>query len=147
MSANKLYSVLINVIVANDKDEILLSQRSFEEEHAPGKWTVPGGKIENEDGDDDIINIVEQTAKREVMEEVGVKIDDDLHFIYNKIFRRSTGQMVLALIFLAKYKSGEPKALEDTINVKWVKHDELDNYDYPPFIREVLETAYTNLNS
>lgn len=136
---------MINVIIFNKKNEVLLSQRSFEEEHEPGKWTVPGGKIENEDGDDDTINIIQLTAKREAMEEVGVNIEDDIHLVHNKIFRRSTGQMVLALNFAAKYKSGAPKPLEDTINVKWVRYKNLDQYDYPPFIREILETAFTHL--
>ena len=31
--------------------KFLILQRSYEEEHMPGKWTVPGGKVEHTAGD------------------------------------------------------------------------------------------------
>ena len=41
---NKIYSVLVNAVIEKD-GKILLSQRSLEEAHEPGKWTIPGGKV------------------------------------------------------------------------------------------------------
>jgi mutator protein MutT len=144
MKKNKTYSVIVNVLVYKG-NKILLSQRSLEEEHEPGKWTIPGGKIENDDSTDEIFNIVEDTIKREVMEEVGVEINDEVILISNNTFRRSNGQMVLALIFLAKYKSGEPQPLEDTINVEWVDSNELDNFEFPPNVREYIVKGFNKL--
>jgi DNA polymerase II large subunit len=41
---------------------------------------------------------------------------------------------------LCKYKSGEAKPLEDTVAVRWVGKDEIDNYEFPPNVKEyVLE--------
>ena len=139
---NKAYSVLINVLVSKG-DKILLSQRSFDEKHMPGRWTIPGGKIENEDIKEEIIDVVEKTAKREVMEEVGVEIHDELKLVANNTFRRTDGQMVLALVFLGKYKTNEPKPLEDTIAVQWISKNEIDQYDFPPNVREYLEKGFS----
>ena len=44
-SANNKYTVLVNAVVVKD-GKILLSQRSWEDEHGAGKWTIPGGKLE-----------------------------------------------------------------------------------------------------
>lgn len=139
---NKIYSVITNALVVNDKNQILLSQRSFEEEHEPGKWTIPGGKIENDDEHKELFNIVEETLKKEVVEEVGVEISDKIMMVANNTFERSTGQMVLALVFLVKYVSGEPKPLEDTLNVQWVSQEELDNFEFPPNVKEYVEKGF-----
>ena len=42
----KKYSVVINAVVANKENKILLILRDLEEEHGPGTWSVPGGKLE-----------------------------------------------------------------------------------------------------
>lgn len=144
MENNKIYSVIVNAVVEKD-GKILLSQRSLSEAHEPGKWTIPGGKVENSPNEEEIKNIIEKTCAREVIEEVGVEIEDDIKLIANNTFKRSNGQMVLALVFLCKYKSGEAKALEDTNAVAWVIRSELDNYDFPPNVKEYVESGFAEL--
>ncbi len=66
-----LHSVLVNGVVFKD-NTVLVAQRSWEEKHAPGCWTIPGGKVEETPGD--VFNIVEETLQREIAEETGVTI-------------------------------------------------------------------------
>lgn len=143
---NKIYSVLVNAVIEKD-GKILLSQRSLEEAHEPGKWTIPGGKVENHDHEDEIFNIIQETLVKESMEEVGVEVHDDVRLIENNIFRRNNGQMVLALVFLCKWKSGEPAPLEDTINVSWASEHELDNYQFPPNVKEYIIKGFRYIES
>lgn len=102
---NKIYSVITNALVVNEEGKILISQRSFDEDHEPGKWTIPGGKIENSDSEKELFGVIEDTLKREVEEEVGVTITNKVKLIQNNIFERSTGQMVLSLVFLTEYEN------------------------------------------
>ncbi|HRN71276.1 MAG TPA: NUDIX domain-containing protein [Candidatus Woesebacteria bacterium] len=143
---NKIYSVITNALVANQDGRILISQRSFEEEHEPGKWTIPGGKIENNDDEKEIFNVIEKTLSKEVMEEVGVEISGKVQLVTNNTFERSTGQMVLAMVFLTEYKSGDPKPLEDTIDVQWVSKEELDQYTFPPNVKEYILAGFAKLD-
>lgn len=143
---NKIYSVITNALVANQDGRILISQRSFEEEHEPGKWTIPGGKIENNENVKEIFNVIEKTLSKEVMEEVGVEIEKEAQLVTNNTFERSTGQMVLAMVFLTEYKSGEPKPLEDTIDVKWVGEEDLDQYSFPPNVKEYILAGFAKLD-
>ncbi len=139
LAKNQTHIILINGVVEKD-GKILISQRSWEETHMPGKWTVPGGKVERTKGD--VWNIIEETLKKEVMEETGVEIDDHAELITNNTFIRSTGQHVVALIFLCHWKSGEAKALEDTIDVKWVTEKELGGGDFAPSVITYIQKAF-----
>ena len=94
---SKLHSVIVNAVVNKD-GKILISQRSFDEGHEGGKWTIPGGKIDKTEGN--IFNIVEKTCAREVEEETGIKIKENIQLITNNTFIRSNGQHVIALICL-----------------------------------------------
>jgi mutator protein MutT len=133
----KFYSVIVNSVVVNNKNEVLIAQRSPEEGHEGGRWSIPGGKIESSGEEHDVLL---KNIKREISEEVGIEIFDNITLVHDNTFTRSNGDNVLALVFLCKYKSGEAKPLEDTVAVRWVGKDEIDNYEFPPNVKEyVLE--------
>ncbi|MEI6887343.1 MAG: NUDIX domain-containing protein [bacterium] len=139
-----LYQVLVNAIVSKD-NKILISQRSFEEEHMPGRWTIPGGKVEETKGD--VWNILELNIKKEVMEETGVKVQDKMQMICNNTFVKANGTHVVAIMFLTKWKSGKPKALEDTIDIKWISIEEVDNYDFPPNVKDYILKGFMEMRN
>ena len=121
------YCVIVNGVVVKD-GKILLAQRSLEEKHVPGCWSPPGGKLE-ETGT--VWHALEKTVKKEILEEVGVEVEDKMYLLANNTFEHKEDDLlVLANVFLCKYKSGEPKPLEDTIAVKWVGEDEIGNYEF-----------------
>jgi 8-oxo-dGTP diphosphatase len=142
LATNKTHLVLVNAVVEKD-GKILVSQRSFEETHQPGSWTVPGGKVEKTQGD--VWNIIEETLKKEVMEETGVEIKDDTQLLTNNTFIRSTGQHVVALIFLCHWKSGEGKPLEDTIDAKWITENELKEMEFAPNVDIYIQKGFDAL--
>lgn len=109
LAKNQSHLVLINALVEKG-GKLLLSQRSFEESHEPGKWTIPGGKVDQTEGD--VWNIVEKTLAREVREETGVKIKDEVVFLANNTFIRSTGHHVVALVFCATGSRARPSRLK-----------------------------------
>lgn len=137
----KLYSVIVNGVVVNSEGKVLIAQRSTEEGHEGGKWSIPGGKIESS-GEEH--NILLKNIKREILEEVGVEINDDIKLVHDNTFTRSNGDDVLALVFLCRYKTGEAKPLEDTINVKWISREEIDSFQFPPNVKEYVLKGFEN---
>lgn len=135
----KFYSIIVNSIIINSDNKVLIAQRSFEENHEGGKWSIPGGKIEST-GEEH--NILLKNIKREILEEVGIEIFDDIVLIYDNTFIRTNSDEVLALIFLCKYRSGEAKPLEDTIDVKWIGKDEINDFEFPPNVKEYILKAF-----
>lgn len=139
---NYTYNVLVNAVIVK-QNKILIAQRSFTEEHEPGSWSIPGGKVENSSNEIQVFNIVEKTLNKEIKEEVGIEISKNIHLIANNTFQHSKGHIVLALVFLCEYLDGEAKSLEDTENIKWISSNELDEYRFPPNVREYLVKGFS----
>lgn len=132
------YTVLVNAAIIKN-GEMLIIQRSDREKHQAGKWCLPGGKLEETE---EVIDSLEKTAKREIKEETGINIEP-LSVIYNNTFKHSEdNQLTLAIIFLCIWKSGEAKPLDDTQNVKWIKEDEINNYHFPPNVKDYIKTGF-----
>lgn len=124
----KKYSVIVNAVIANQEGKILLTQRGFQEEHGPGAWSIPGGKLEFSGV---VYEALQKTAAKEAMEETGVEIEEEMQLIANNTFQHNEDALqVVAMVFLCRYKSGEPKPLEDTADVRWIGLEEIDNFEF-----------------
>ena len=139
---NKTHIILVNAVVEKD-GKILISQRSHDEPHEPGKWTIPGGKVEKTKGN--VFNIIEKTLSDEIMEEVGIEITDKTKLLTNNTFIRSTGQHVVALVFLCHWKSGKARPLEDTVDTKWITINELNNYELATNVENYIRRGFDTL--
>lgn len=126
-------------------DKFLLARRSMDEVHMPGVWSVPGGKV---DGGADTVNVLQETLKKEVLEEVGLEISDDIQLVFNNTFTRSDGSSVVGLTFLCHWKSGEAKPPEDTSEVGWLTIEEqLSMEEIEDFLkREIFELNNIMIN-
>lgn len=102
-----LHSVLINGVVFKDRT-VLVAQRSWEEKHAPGCWTIPGGKVEETPGD--VFNVVEETLQSEIAKETGVTIDpQSAVIITNYPLIRNEGTLVITLVIMCNNVSADAR--------------------------------------
>lgn len=135
-------SYIVNVEGAIYKgDKWLIVKRSEKEEHAPGLLSMVGGKVETTVTQN---NVLEETVIREITEEVGIKVEDALHYIESKSFVLANGQTVIDIVFLCKYKSGEPKPIstDEVSNVYWMStEDILENKHSPIWLKIGIEKA------
>lgn len=134
-----MFSVVVNGVIINDDGKALIARRASKDDHEPGMWTTPGGTLEVEG---EAHNVIEGTLHRELAEEVGVVVHADIELIANNTFVKNSGKQVLALVFLCRYKSGTPMPLDEIDEVAWVERDELDNYDFPPNVKEYVQKGF-----
>jgi len=145
----KLFYFVANVVVYRESDRrCLILKRSEREKVHPGKYAVPGGKLEWKDLDIhhptringevlDYENAVEELLKREVMEEAGVEIHSGLKYINSVAFIRPDETPVILVKFAAKYKQGEVKPEEGGFtDYAWVNTEEVKTY---PLIKGIDE--------
>lgn len=93
-------------------DGIVLIQRAIEPGY--GMWTFPGGFVERGE-------TAEAAAEREVLEESGLEIEvEDIIGLYSY-----EGQVPAIAVFNAKVTGGEPRALDETMDVKSFARDDL----------------------
>lgn len=139
---NKLFYFVANVVVYRESDaKCLILKRSETEKVHPGKYCVPGGKLEWEqldlnkptriNGDVlDFENAVEELLIRETKEEAGIDIEENLKYINSVAFVRLDEIPVILVKFAAKYKGGEVKPEAGAFtDFAWVNAAEVKNYE------------------
>ena len=151
---DKLFYFVANVVVYRELDgRCLILKRDEREKVHPGKYAVPGGKLEWKDLDlskptrmngdvADFENAIEDLLAREVREEAGIEIESEISYINNVAYVRADGIPVLLIKFAAKYKSGDV-VLEvgGFTDHAWVNAEEIQSYDCIEGIKEeVIET-------
>ncbi len=148
---DKLFYFVANVVVFRESDKrCLILKRDVREKVHPGKYAVPGGKLEWSNLDlknptrmngevIDFENAVEALLKREVFEEAGIKIKDDLLYVNSVAFVRPDGIPSILIKFAAKYESGEVRLEKGAFtDFAWVNQDEVKNYDCIQGVREEI---------
>jgi len=130
-----LYEVAITAIVVKD-GKYLITRRSPEKKRFPGKWTVPGGRIEPsdyvdspKDTEDCWYNILERVVRREVREEVGIEIKN-IDYVTSLALMDKEGTHVFVISCMADWASGEVRLLEsETDRFAWISVAEAKQYD------------------
>ena len=143
----ELHRIASTAIIHKD-GKYLLTQRSFNKKTFPGKWTVPGGKLEI----DDYINLpkttsdhwyfaIDKALRREIQEETGLEVGK-LSYLCDMTFLQPDGIPSVILSFYGDWRSGEVKLDEDNINFSWVTPEEAKNYDLVEGLLEEIEMAH-----
>jgi len=119
---DKLFYVVANIAIVDvAKAKVLILQRSETEKVYPGKWALPGGKLEHSDianllaenGNapiDGVDNILGQLAKREAMEECGLVVAaESAKVLSDKVFVRPDNVPVFMTVLTAAYAQPQLK--------------------------------------
>ena len=121
--ADPLHIVNTQALVVRD-GRFLMIVRGDSEEHAPGALSPPGGKVEH---GKDATGILEDTLRREVLEETGVSVGEMAH-IRSSRFTTDSGTPVVDSAFLCRYQSGEAYAADpdEVAGVEWLTPEEIE---------------------
>jgi 8-oxo-dGTP diphosphatase len=92
-------------------------------------WEFVGGKVEKGESREDALI-------RECKEELDIVVKPlDVFCIVDHVYPDITIRLVL---FNAEIVSGEPKLIEHA-DLKWISANEIDNYEFCPADKEILE--------
>ncbi|MFZ4632187.1 MAG: NUDIX hydrolase [Patescibacteria group bacterium] len=124
-------------LIKNNNGEYLISQRfdpDFGDAHL--KWDLPGGT--NEFGES-----LEETLKREVVEETGLIVDvlDMMPHSVSKVWKSSNGDVhVILVCYHCVMISGELNTEDKKINdLKWVKPSDIYSFELLSTTKQFLE--------
>lgn len=110
------------VAVITDKEQrILITKRPTTASH-PGLWEFPGGKVEQHE-------LVTQALVREIQEEVGLTA---LNFSFlTEINHQYPERTVCLQVYHVSDFSGEAKACESQLDLRWVPVESLSDFQFP----------------
>jgi 8-oxo-dGTP pyrophosphatase MutT (NUDIX family) len=133
---------IVNVEAAIYHDgRYLTIVRGLEESHAPGGLSIPGGKVE---ASGNVPDVLEATLRREIMEEVGVEVHDEMAYVESNAFVADDGEPVVDIVFLCRYKQGTPTISDpgEVAAIEWMTPDEIQNHpEIAPWTRQSIERA------
>jgi len=129
-----LHEVAITTIVVKD-GKYLITKRSPNKKRWPNLWTVPGGRLETsdyanfpKDTEHYWYNVLEKVLRREVMEEVGLDIEN-IEYVTSLATLHSDGAPSLVISCMADWKFGEVKLQEEECDeFAWVSLEEARNH-------------------
>lgn len=107
----KNFRIAVKAFIIKDNKLLLLRRRS-DDAHSPGKWDIPGGRLDI--GENPFLGM-----KREAKEETGLDIEIKLPLDIQH-FTRDDGQEITMIIFLCEPTSDNIKLSEEHQEFKWV---------------------------
>ncbi|MGV8169600.1 MAG: NUDIX domain-containing protein [Candidatus Nanoarchaeia archaeon] len=141
----KAHYISVTGIVVKD-EKFLICRRSEKEKIFPGKWCVPGGKIQQsdfintaKDTNDHWFDIFEKVLKKEIKEETNLEIKS-IGYVSNLALIRPNGFTTIIVSLYAEHASGEVVLQDDElVDYAWISLEEAKNYDLIENIYEQLE--------
>lgn len=132
---NKVHYVVVTGILVNSKGKYLITKRADWEKAFPGRWTVPGGKLEvldyalrNKDTPHHWYNVLEELLKREIKEEVGLEVEE-IGYVTSLVYIREDNIPCLIISLYCKAKPGEVVLDKSLTEYFWIDIEEAKNYD------------------
>ncbi len=133
---NKKHIVAVNAFIKNIKgDKFLIIKRNKDEVAYPGKWAIPGGKVEKG-------QTLMEALKREALEEVGLELEDSKEYIKDFTFVRPDNHNVIGLCFLIKAKTEDVRLSDEFEDFRWVAPQELSKFDHIEGMEEEAKIAF-----
>lgn len=110
MNLEKPYIISVYALVQNEKGEFLLLRRSENSRTNPGKWDLPGGKV-------NLKETLKEAVVREVLEETGISIFPGE--IAGEVTFELPKKRVIAIVFNGGYVMSEVKLSSEHIEYAW----------------------------
>lgn len=110
----------------------LVIERSKKEGHAGGLLSLVGGTVDPEGFSS---NILERTVQREMFEEVGVRVKDEMVYVRNTSFILDDGSEVIDIVYLCELLEGEEafvKSPDEVEAVYWLTTEEIIGHQNTP---------------
>ncbi|SCG85206.1 NUDIX hydrolase [Methanobacterium congolense] len=126
---NHIFGLAVRVILTDPDGKILIIKRSTESKTNPGRWELPGGKVDQNES-------IDQALLREVYEETGLKITPDhvvgvseqnLHII-----------RAVHIIMSGRIIEGELTLSPEHEGYAWVFLENLSNYELADWLHDFI---------
>jgi len=131
MNLEKPYIISVYALVLNEKGEFLLLRRSENSHTNPGKWDLPGGKVNPDE-------TLKEAVVREVEEETGISIYPGE--IAGEVNFELPEKRVIAIVFNGGYIVTEVKLSYEHIEYAWTSLESILGMEtLPAYFRDFFK--------
>jgi len=125
----------VGVILVNHERKVLLQLRHCDENYYPDYWTLPGGKIEQNESAQDAV-------RREVQEELSINLCN--YKLFKKVVEKTGNKIVERTIYWGKIdKKIDDLKLGEGAALRYFRREEIPSlkiaFGLKPIIQEFME--------
>ena len=127
----------VDIIIETDDNKILLIKRK----NPPYGWAIPGGFV-------DYGESLKNAAIREAKEETSLEVEINEQFFTYSDPERDSRQHTISTVFIAKIRSGTPKAADDAKEIISIDEDNLPDpiaFDHKKIISDYFRYKKTGI--
>lgn len=111
---------VVRLIISDASDRVLILRRS-NTEYAPGKWCLPGGKVEYG-------QTIDEAIKSELKDETGLELKLSEFFFLQDGLPIELGAMHCINLYFKCDVTGDVLLNQESYNYAWVGHSDLKDY-------------------
>jgi|WetSurMetagenome_2_1015567.scaffolds.fasta_scaffold45689_2 8-oxo-dGTP diphosphatase len=134
----KPFALAVRVLLMNEKGEVLLLQRSESSKTNPGRWELPGGKMDAGESFDTAL-------AREVLEETGLKII--LHHAAGTAEQDVPAWHVVHIVVTGSIESGTVTISNEHKEFLWTRISDMKGLELADWFREYYEKILSGLGA
>jgi 8-oxo-dGTP diphosphatase len=136
-----IYRAAAGAVIINDKNEVLLTQRSLHRDHHAGEWEISTGRLNQGES-------FEEAITREVQEELQIKIEIIVPLQTFHFYRGEERIEHVGITFLTKHIEGDVivDGVEE-VAFEWLKFDDAINRVNDNSIKSSLISAKAYLKA
>lgn len=134
MNMEKKMYLAVKAIIEKE-GKILIIKRAGSEDCFKEMWDIPGGGMK-------FGETPEEALKREVKEETNLEIEIVKPVRIWTFFKNNKNTQVIGVTMLCKYKDGRVKLGEEHVDFKWIKPEEIENYNIHEGIKKDVKTVF-----
>jgi len=135
---NHVYGLAVRVILTDQDSKILILKRSTDSKTNPGKWELPGGKVNQEESFDHALirEVYEETNLKIALEHVVGASEQNLHII-----------RAVHIIMSGKIIEGELNLSSEHEGYAWVTIETLSDYELADWLQDYVNQSNVMGNS
>jgi len=127
---------LVTAAIIRKNNNVLIAQRKKDSFLEPNKWEFPGGKIKDDERNEDCLI-------REIKEELGIQIRIESLFLTTRHTYEKEGKKYPIVLFsyLSTWENGKLHHL-DCQDTRWVDANDIETFDFAeadiPIVKKIL---------
>jgi 8-oxo-dGTP diphosphatase len=129
---NHVYGLAVRVLLTDSDGKILILKRSTNSKTNPGKWELPGGKVNQDESFDHALirEVYEETKLKIELDHVIGASEQNLHII-----------RAVHIIMSGKIVEGELTLSSEHEGYAWVLIDTLSDYELADWLEDYLNSS------
>ncbi len=135
---NHVYGLAVRVLLTDQDGKILILKRSTDSKTNPGKWELPGGKVNQDESFDHALirEVYEETNLKIALEHVVGASEQNLHII-----------RAVHIIMSGKIIEGELNLSNEHDGYAWVTIETLSDYELADWLQDYVNQSKIMGNS